>query len=307
MKYDTTIFRSNIKNIFRCFIARSSLVALLLVAFLLPAVAQENVEKPKGLVPNLTVNIKLNSALSEEETEFYSKIAQDLINKLPRELKLDKQLGALKEFDSAYEHINVVTYLPPTDNVETDKLIKHFKVKFTFDDEDGANSAEQAGDVIFPPASRGETIVGLKQPDTTEKAPEVIKKAVIKVLPQEPKAKPVTRKMAKPAPKTSASSSVEKVRLVFDMDESYVTAQHRKTVMDFINNVRQNNKEPEGFVFVVRSYEGPLDGEYLLGEVRLRLLTALLRQQDINVSRSRVTEIFVHTNKEQFIEIQPIY
>lgn len=294
------------------------------------ASAQEEGEGKGVLVPNLTVNIKLNSALDEKETEFYSKIAQDLISRLPRELSVDKQAGALKDLDDAYKHLNVVTYLPPTDDVETDKLIKHFKVRFVFDDQDGAKSAEEVEDIVLPKALQGETVVGLKDPDTDEgtagerpsmidqmvknqgQEPAAIEPAPVVVPQAAPKPAIVAAITPKPTPKakvaTAPMSKANKLRLAFDTDETVLNVPQRQETMKFIEKLRSHyTKQPDGFVFVVRSYEGPIGVEDNLGEARLRSVTALLRQQDINVSRSRVTEIFVRTNEQQFVEVEPIY
>lgn len=307
--------------------------------------AQENGEKPSPLVPNLTVNIKLNSALGEKETEFYSKIAQDLISKLPRELNLGEQENALKDLDDAYKHLNVVTYFPPTDNVDTDKLIKHFKVRFVFDDTEGAKTADEAKDIVLPKALQDkheeETIIGLKTPDTNEvpaatgitpmpDRPSMIEQIVSqnnKVYePVAPELKPTVPAVAAvvPAPKpvvvaavtpkpalkqpSSPTRKINKLRIAFETDETNLSVEQRVEVMKFVTKLRSNTtKRPDGFVFVVRSYEGPIGVEDNLGESRLRAVTALLRQQDINVSRSRVTEIFVRTNNQQFVEVEPVY
>ena len=309
-------------------LCRTVLVAALVVGAPF-ASAQEEGEGKGVLVPNLTVNIKLNSALDEKETEFYSKIAQDLISKLPRELSVDKQAGALKDLDEAYKHLNVVTYLPPTDDVETDKLIKHFKVRFVFDDQDGAKSAEEVEDIILPKALQGENVVGLKDPDTNEgeagarpsmidqmvqnqdPEPAAAKPAPVVVPQPAPKPAVVAAVTPKPAPKPKAAapkSKANKLRLAFDTDETVLNVKQRQETMKFIEKLRsQGTKTPDGFVFVVRSYEGPIGVEDNLGESRLRSVTALLRQQDINVSRSRVTEIFVRTNEQQFVEVEPVY
>ena len=320
------------------------------------AFAQEKEAKPSPLVPNLTVNIKLNSALGEKETEFYSKIAQDLISKLPRELNLGEQETALKDLDDAYKHLNVVTYFPPTDNVETDKLIKHFKVRFVFDDTEGAKTADEAKDIVLPKALQEhkhgqDTIVGLKTPDThadetsavpnitpMPDRPSMIEQIVsqnnkvyepiapeLKPAPPAPTAPTVAvaapaptptpaPAVTKPAPKpkpvapVTATKKVNKLRLAFETDETNLNVAQRVEVMKFITKLRsQTTQKPDGFVFVVRSYEGPIGVEDNLGESRLRAVTALLRQQDINVSRSRVTEIFVRTNDQQFVEVEPVY
>ena len=326
------------------YVSRFALIgALMLVTPL--AAAQERQESNGALVPNLTVNIKLNSALGEKETEFYSKIAQELISKLPRELSVDKQADALQDLDEAYKHLNVVTYLPPSEDVSTDKMIKHFKVNFVFDDEEGAKSADEAQDIILPEALKGETIVGLKEPDTNEDQvastepnendsmidrmvkssgqPVEPKPAPVVAPKPEPKPEPVVE-APKPEPKPvvvaaapkpkpvrrapAPTKQVNKVRLAFDTDETNLSVSQRVELMKFIQKLRNNTtKQPDGFVFVVRSYEGPIGVEDNLGESRLRSVTALLRQQDINVSRSRVTEIFVRTNDQQFVEVEPVY
>ena len=311
-----------------------AIITMAILACAPVAMAQEEGTSKGVLVPNLTVNIKLNSALGEKETEFYSKIAQDLISKLPRQLNVDKQASALKDLDEAYKHLNVVTYLPPTDDVKTDKLIKHFKVNFVFDDENGAKSADEVEDIILPKELQGESVVGLDEPDTTEETarPSMIDQMVqnqnqepvaIKPEPKvqpipvitptpEPKPTPVAALTPKPTPKSQAASAprskVNRLRLAFDTDETVLSVEQRVETMKFIQKLRSlNTKQPDGFVFVVRSYEGPIGVEDNLGEARLRSVTALLRQQDINVSRSRVTEIFVRTNEQQFVEVEPVY
>ena len=305
------------------------------------AIAQEETGERNGaLVPNLTVNIKLNSALGEKETEFYSKIAQDLISKLPHQLNLGKQAEGIKDLDEAYRHLNVVTYLPATDDVDTDKLIKHFKVRFVFDDEDGAKTAEEAQDIVLPKSLQEEKVdestVGLKKPqEPEEEAPKAdentsmidrmvaAEPAPVVPVPPAPQSEPVAA-APKPAPVVVAAvtpkptpvakaapapkTKVDRLRLAFDTDETNLSVPQRVETMKFIQKLRSNyTKQPDGFVFVVRSYEGPIGVEDKLGESRLRSVTALLRQQDINVSRSRVTEIFVRTEGQQFVEVEPVY
>lgn len=295
--------------------------------------AEEAAAKQAPLIPNLTVNVKLNSALGEKETEFYSKIAQELISKLPHQLNLaGKDAAALKDLDEAYKHLNVVTYFPPTDDVQTDKLIKHFKVRFVFDDSEGAKTADEAQDIVLPKALQQEKqkeddtkTVALREPDAAKEVPPVplppakAEKTVEQnktpnpVVPDvKPQPKPAVVAAAatpkpKAAPVAAGNKQVNRLRLTFETDETRLTNGQRQAIMKFIQDIRHTSKQPDGFVFVVRSYEGPIGVEDSLGEARLRGLTALLRQQDINVSRSRVTEIFVRTNSQQFVEVQPVY
>lgn len=261
------------------------------------ATAQE--EDEKILTPNMTVNIKLNSALGDKETAFYSKIAQDIISQIPREVALDKQMSKLREINEKHEHVNIVSYLPATDDVSTDKLIQHFKVKFIFADDEGAQTPEEA--------TISAATVGLKKPQPPEEqqppAPqsEPEPEATKPVAQAEPKPKPQSKKASKPnAPK------VPDLRLAFQADETELSFAHRKELMGLVNKIRQTSHAPDGYTFVVRSYNGPAGKNIWLAEERLRAVTALLRQQDINLARANVTEIFIHTNNDQFVEVIPV-
>lgn len=293
------------------------LVALALLT--LPVMAQEAGEEV--LTPNMTVNIKLNSALSDKETEFYSKIAQDIISRIPREVTLDEQMSKLREINKNHEHVNIVSYLPPTDDVNTDKLIQHFKVKFVFSDEEGAQTPEEA--VI-----NAET-VGLKKPEPVQEPetsaqptpePGPADMAAVADTPEpdtkatQGPAKPETTRAPEPdAPeRTSTRKPARKIeipelQLAFHADETQLSLSQRREIMALVKKIRdQRSQQPEAYTFVVRSYNGPTGENTWLAEERLRAVTSLLRQQDINLARANVTEIFVHTNKDQFIEILPV-
>ena len=294
------------KNIFRKqTILRDHLCALLVVLCLLAAPvahAQEAEEEAGVLTPNMTVNIKLNSALSDKETAFYSKIAQDIINQIPREVTLDEQMSKLREINDQHEHVNIVSYLPATEDVSTDKLIQHFKVKFVFADDEGAKTPEEA--------TISAATVGLKKPQPPKEPepepakPESEQKATPelqpKVAPKPATPAPVVKKPAPKAPKVSD------LRLAYQADETELSFAQRHELMKLVNKIRATKHQPEGYTFVVRSYNGPTGENTWLAQERLRSVTALLRQQDINLARANVTEIYIHTNNEQFVEVIPV-
>ena len=280
------------------------------------------------LTPNLTVNIVLNSALSEKETEFYSKIAQDLINRLPRELRLDDQMRKLKDMDNKYENMNVVAYFPPDATVSgVDKVIKHFKVRFSFDGKSDLKRPEDAEKIAVPlkPESE-ETLpndtltVGLIKPplpDVTPAEGNTVAEAedtsvTAATTPAEKPAAPAAEPAAapakpKPAPKkvVAPKVSTRKLRLEYTADNTDLSLPQRQQLMRFIHQLREDNRVKD-FVFVVRSYAGPFGDMSGLGEERLHGITALMRQQDINVSHSGVTEIYIQSDADQFIELQAL-
>lgn len=277
------------------------------------ALSQEN-EDDEILTPNMTVNIKLNSALSEKETEFYSKIARDIISHIPKTMTLNEQLSKLKEINNKHEHVNIVSYLPATGDVSTDKRIEHFKVKFVFSDEAGARSQEEA--TIKPttvglikPKSPPETT----KPQTSQKPEEMSradnaeemphKKQVDKIEPKKPiKAEQHSQKKTARAPK-----ELPELQLNYQIDETNLDLAHRRSLMKLIHKIRaQGQNHPQAYTFIVRSYNGPSGENTWLAEERLRSVIGLLRQQDIELAHANITEIYVHTNKEQFIKILPI-
>jgi len=292
-----------------------------------PADKQDSAPAPSAeLTPNLTVNIVLNSALSEKETEFYSKIAQDLINRLPRELRLDDQMRKLKDLDSKYENMNVVAYFPPDATVSgVDKVIKHFKVRFSFDGKSDLKRPEDAEKISVPFKPESEealpndtlTVGLIKPPLPDANAPDVNPAAEVADTsttvvippaekPAEPAAKPAA-KPAKPEPKkvVAPKVSTRKLRLEYTADNTDLSLPQRQKLMQFIRQLREDNRVKD-FVFVVRSYAGPFGDMSSLGEDRLHGITALMRQQDINVSHSGVTEIYIQSDADQFIELQAL-
>lgn len=305
------------KNIFSHYLFKAlcwSVIGFFVVAT--TASAQQDDDEGDVLTPNMTVNIKLNSALSDKETAFYSKIAQNIISRIPRELTLDEQLSQLKEINRNHEHVNIVSYLPATEDVPTDKLIQHFKVKFLFSDEEGAQTQEEA-------TIEAKT-VGVKDPLPVEEAaedrpkppaapmPEPAQQTQDQQTPLEQRPSEQTPPEEKPQDSTSepatakSQNKLSPLQLDFSLDETDLSLKKRQALMRLVKNIRTRRQPPEAYTFVVRSYGGPSGENTWLAEERLRSVTALLRQQDINLARANVTEIFVHTDKNQFVEIMPI-
>ena len=298
------------------------------------AAALENGE-PKGPPPNLTINITLNSALDEEETGYYTKIAQDLINKLPRELQLDEHMKLLNGPKDKDDFLNVVAYFPPT--VENppaglDKVIKHFKVKFNFSD--GAKEGE--GSHTPMEVVGGETTPVLpkaKEPALEPSPTEPVAQPAPAPSPvaETPAAAPVTAPMPEPAPQVAAAPApvakpvekktqvvraetpknvvetpkTPKLKLAYTADDMELSAEQRKQLIRFVKQV-QSTPGIVGYNIIVRSYMGPLGDLAQLGEERMARVTAFLRQQDVNLNSGLVTEIYVQTNHQQFITIEAV-
>lgn len=89
---------------------------------------------PPPPAPNLTVNVTLNSAMDDQQTAYYAKLAEELIAKLPREMAAPPPPVA---GEGVSDHLNVVTYLPSLaddpHSTGLDKRIQYFKVRFNFD------------------------------------------------------------------------------------------------------------------------------------------------------------------------------
>mgnify|MGYP006438900853 CR=1 FL=1 len=121
--------------------------------------------------------------------------------------------------------------------------------------------------------------------------------------------KPVSSLAAKADLKQQATSALPKqVRLIFQSDDTGLSNEQRKKMMAFIQYMRQHNQsKAKGYTFIVHSFFGPDGQNRWLAQERLREVRGLLRQQDVNVRQTNVTEIYLQSNNEQYIQILPTY
>lgn len=268
-----------------------------------------------------------------------------MITHLPRELKLDGKSHNLTGLDPRFNHLNVVAYLPKVqgDQTELDKVIKHFKVNFTFaPDGDtlapvpaaGATTPASPASVpvttaVLPMAEVGVPVAApaaAASPTATPPAPvppkpevkqfQVARGIILLAKPQE-EIKPGIYMLAASLPMlslapypshTTAAAPADNgpaVQVPFEMDGVALSLDSRKKLADFARTVA-HTKNVKGFAVVVRAYEGPGDTTHLLGAERLKRVAGFLRQQNLDLNAGYMKEVYIQTTGAQFISIKAI-
>lgn len=127
-----------IKNKYHCFITGMFFACLAFNTAAQVPLQDINKNKKKALIPNLSVHFTLNSALSQEETEYYKEIVQEILKKMPKQVALTGENRSLLSGSNHYDRLRVVSYLPDMEAVEenpTAKDIHYFDIQFEVPDQ----------------------------------------------------------------------------------------------------------------------------------------------------------------------------
>lgn len=109
----------------------------------------------KSLVPNLSVHFTLNSAIPEEETEYYKEIVQEILRKIPKKVELRGENRSLLSGSNEYDKLRVVSYLPDPENLKdnpTAREIVFFDIDFEKVDDRKLSQLIRKDEELFNPS-----------------------------------------------------------------------------------------------------------------------------------------------------------
>lgn len=265
-----------------------------------PVWAQQNPLPEAAGVANLTVTVTVDKTVDDKLVAHYRKLAQDLVRNLPAEITRPEDLMVLTA-NPVYQNMQVVAYFPVINGkADTQAVIKNYRLRFVHADAQQPDPSPpvvvaRQGYLSVTPAMG--VSIRLQKPGTEEPKPEPLKPVEEPTIKEE-----VVKKSPPPAP-VKVLLKPKPLVINFVADSTRLTTGERQQISELAANLRQRN-DIRGYAAIVATYPGPMGDQMQLGDVRLQQIIALLRQLDVDVSRSSVTEIHIQTKRRQFVRLE---
>ena len=298
----------------------------------------EKKDEAKAIIPNLSVHFTLNSAISEEETEYYKEIVEELLHSMPKEVELRGANRSLLSGSQKYDKLRVVSYLPDATLLKDDPTardISYFDIKFEAPDAEKLARMKAQDKALYNPSvfvrtdrleafmkkvdalRGGEEMQELPTPSVEEGDIEnqsISAAALVMPKPRplpEPKAMPAksTRSSKTEASKTEAPKPEQpkpeapkpvEYKLTYMGDVAAPRSLDDKALQNFADKIKKSGR----LDIVSYTVNSPFQAADTLYELRLEKLQSMLESKGVMWNGLKVSEIRLRASLSGAQEIQ---